>query len=242
MKATTVHVATADRYTLESALLIYSSKHHDIHVTRHDIVHGSQGPEIGAGKALGRRALESIVAAITKKTARHGVRGWLDPRVLYFSPQMLAWWRPAAPATVFFHRAPGKKGKRKEGTTPQPSLVFAVTGSRWYVWAVAGSDRPTPETPLMQAPYFNVYDNGRICNGNVELPKALTPQTIAGYEAAFFDSRFTHPNAARMTTGDTSELWKQLLAGQHAGFPDGELLATDAVLGPTLEALSGEDA
>lgn len=241
MKATTVYAPAAECYTLKSALLVYHSTHGDVHVSSHGIQRApGSGPQIGAGKPLGQKEIDRILAALASKARRAGVRGWVDANLLYFSPHLLAWWRPAAPACVFFDKPPGKKSKLSAGSTPQPALVFAVREGRWYVWAVTGNDRPTPGTLLHQAPYYNVDDDGRICTGNAELPATLAPATIPGFERAFFDSRFTHMNAPRICQIDGAILWAGLLSGRYTAFPESVLLATDATLGATLDRLSGD--
>ena len=45
---------------------------------------------------------------------------------------------------------------------PHPPLLFKACGSHLWVRALAKDERPTAETKLCMAPYWNCYDNGRV--------------------------------------------------------------------------------
>src|ERR1035437_2468687 len=99
---------------------------------------------------------------------------------------------------------------------PHPGLVFAACSKVWSVWAVKGDHRPRPDSMLYQAPYFNVWDGGRICQGNVEVPDGTTAEKIDAWNAAFFNSFFTHPNIHKNLAkyrGGAYKFWKDMLAG-----------------------------
>lgn len=228
-----VFARTAQPYELEAALLIYRNKNGDGYVSSHPIVQGPSALELGAGHPLERSELRKLL----KGTGRDlGVKGWVDSRVVFMSGSLIAWWRPAAPAPMFF-QANAIGSKARSGTCPQPSLVFAVADSGWYVWALKGNERPTPQTPLMRSPYLNVWNEGRICEGNVKRPRVLTPETIAAFERTFFESRFTHANQPDLCkyAGGAKALWQDLLLGKHPAFPDECLLPQNQTLAGALE-------
>jgi PRTRC genetic system protein B len=106
------------------------------------------------------------------------------------------------------------------------------------VWAVKGSRRPTPQTPLFQAPYFNVDAQGRICQGNVPVPEGTAVEKIEAWNDAFFRSFFTHPNVAGKLVryrGGSYAFWRDLLDQRFARFPGRVLVDVKT----TLRALLG---
>lgn len=165
---------------------------------------------------------------------------FFDSNILALSANAVVWWRKPAPARVWFNTRGDCVLKGRTGVTPQPGLVFAATESSWFVWAVKGSERPGKDTALFRAPYMNVWESGKICTGQAELPRGIGTQVCAGYEEAFWSSRFTHPNiheSNRLVTwpGGITKLWDELLKGDHAEFPQDSLVpfktTIDLILG-----------
>lgn len=226
---TVVHTAGSMTLSLAHALLVYENDE-SAFVTIHDATLKNGRAEIGPGMAASRAALAGLARKIANATA---IGGFLPGTLLYMTPRVISWWRPAAPARLFFKQAanlePGGRKKSpigdKSGVIPQPHLVFAVTASYWFVWSVAAANqgfRPEPTTPLSRAPHFNVWREGQICTGNVKLPEILTPEVLGDYERAFFSSNFTHPNHPEgLTTHPKGPyaMWSELLAGKHKTFP-----------------------
>lgn len=226
-----VHTEGASAYRLLSAILIYANRDHaraNMYATLHQIEHRAKGgPVLGAGIPATKEGCAEFASAMAEQSA---FAGFLSPELLYVAPRIVAWWRPPTKARVWFATEDIKDPKKHMGTrsaiTPHPGLVFVLADDRWYVYAVKKSDRPGPETPLWRAPYFNVWQSGHICEGNLERPKRVTPATIASFERAFFDSRFTHPNDSGQTRhkGGIYQLWRELLDGKHREFPGASLV------------------
>lgn len=245
---THVHAAAVQETRLRRALLVYEN-HETAFVTVHDAgVTGKGPPRIGPGVPATRAALATLAQKLAASTS---IAGFVPPELVYMSPKVIAWWRPAAPARIFFKppddRALAKREKvrisTRNGTTPQPDLIFAVTGNAWFVWAVDAVDaalRPGADTPLHRAPYFNVWKTGQICTGNVKLPDAMHPDVLKSYETAFFGSNFTWPNDAQGLTryaGGPFGLWRDLLDGKHAAFPVKSLPPLKRTLAETIKEL-----
>lgn len=139
--------------------------------------------------------------------------GHVPANLLYTSPNLLAWWVPAAIRNTWF-KCQDEFGTAS-GPAAHPALVFVATPTDWYVFALRQSERPTPRTPLCHSPHFNVWAGGKICTGNVALPGALSAEALAQYETAFFRSHFTHPNhqTAVKYPGGMKALWRHQLTG-----------------------------
>lgn len=85
-----------------------------------------------------------------------------------------------------------------------PKLLFYFKNSHLWVYAISDDTTFIDEnTPLFKAPFYNVYENGSICMGNVNLQKAkkfLSFNKIQVYlENVFFQSFFTHSNDKAIT-------------------------------------------
>ncbi len=225
MKPTCVERPPSSNYKLASAALVYSNGG-DSFITLHDVTTRDGKASIGAGVPATRSRLRRLVETLAPQTA---MKGWVDARLLYIAADILVWWRPAGVATMHFARH--GKYRARSGQAMQPPLVFAVSDRGWAVWAVSTTERPTPNTPLAHAPYFNVYEEGGICTGDVKLPRDIGPDTIRQFEDAFFDSRFTHPNHDDITKSAPFEVWASQLDQHPRPFPADELVAIKHTLG-----------
>ncbi len=227
-----VRTGGASVYELTRAILLYESpsvigRESDCYATVHQIErHRRGGARLCPGVPATTEACTSFVRSITDKAS---FSGWIAPEILYIGPRTVAWWRAPEPATVFFETQDEDAKKRlgtRSGRTPQPTLVHILDEGQWYVFAVKGAGRPNANSKLYRAPYFNVWRDGRICEGNVERPKRVTPETLTRFERAFFDSRFTHPNDARGLSryaGGPYKLWRDLLDKKLRRFPEESL-------------------
>ena len=103
---------------------------------------------------------------------------------------------------------------------PHPPLLFKACGSHLWIRALAKDERPTAETKLCMAPYWNCYDNGVCCTGSMKIPQEKSVAAIDLWEESFFQSEFTHASGVRKHVhfrGGFLAMW-QSLAGQKA-FP-----------------------
>lgn len=244
------------RYKLDSAILIYAAVPHrealfnderagdNMYATLHQIERRRVGgPHLAAGVPATAEACGEFAKAISLRAA---FSGFMSPQLLYVGPQVVAWWRAPAPARVWFDssvEAAGdqtavKIGKRS-GITPHPGVVFLLAQGTWYVYAVKGAERPGPESALFMAPYFNVWTNGQICEGNVKRPGRVNAETMQDFERAFFDSRFTHPNVKKLVNhpGGAGAFWTALLDGRWKTFPERCLLPKKRTIEQRLKQL-----
>lgn len=250
-----VHIATpgTQRLSLRAAILIYGSDYlmGSAFATVHGIERGthptSGAPTIAAGVPATREACANLLRGLGSQA---GFNGFLTPELLYIGANVTAWWRPPAPARVFFEcvndKAPAKHLGKVSAITPQPGLVFTLAGDAWHVFAVKGADRPTPATRLYRAPYFNVDEHGYICEGNLSRPASVSAESLARFERAFFDSRFTHTNVRSskdITThkGGIYALWRDLLRGQWKSFPEATLVSAGKTLAQRIRQLDKQE-
>lgn len=198
---------------LSGALLMYRSGSGDVYATTNPIEIDASNPQrrvIGAGVPMTSASLAEFARAVDVVTA---YAGFVPEQLLYTSPNMIAWWTPAAIRNTWF-KTEDKEMGTTHGPVAHPALVFIAVPDEWYVFALRDSARPSRTTKLCHAPHFNVWDGGHICTGNVDLPPAINSDAIALYEDAFFRSHFTHPNREKAVQykGGMKALWRDQLA------------------------------
>jgi len=238
-----IHAPSAGTVHLRRAVLIYDGQQGSALATVHDVEDVDGEPVIGAGQAMTPRAAISLARALLKRAAH---AGFLPETVLFVSGDVIVWWVPPARRHIAFRvdeqHAEAFGGLERGEAVPHPGLVFAASGRDWRVWAVAGTKRPTPTTPLFQAPYFNVDGQGQICQGNAPVPEGTTVEKIDAWTDAFLRSYFTHPNVpAKLVRyrGGAYVFWRDMLDGRFKRFPERALVALDATLGRLLGLQEG---
>jgi PRTRC genetic system protein B len=233
-----VRLSGTEDFMLQKAILVYAGEGRKAAcATVHDVAVAENGR---AMLLAGVAATVQSVAEIAKLLTRQAKTGcYLPANILMVGIDSLIWWIPPARRRVFFKSE--KLGGERSAEVPNPGIVFRVSGdSEWSVFAVKGHDRPTPETPLFLAPYFNVWSNGKICTGNVTVPPCSTAETIAAWERAFFDSSFTHPNVHAPEKlvehrGGAYGFWEKMLEGNYKRFPERVLVETGKRLSDLLD-------
>lgn len=173
--------------------------------------------QIAAGQPATREGVVDLFEKLAKQMTLNV--DFLSEGVLSISADHMVWWMPPCARNVFFNT---KELGKRAAKVPHPGLVFAVVKGNWFVFALESAKRPQLDTPLYHAPYFNVYDDGGICAGSAAKPKGIAAGAIPQWEAAFFDSEFTHINGsikkARHPRGEYA-MWKELLDGKYPTFP-----------------------
>ena len=224
---------------LVSAILLYKSAEGHVYATTHGIQVDANNPArkvIGPGAAMTKRGMREFARLIDSATA---FAGFIPENMLYNSPEMIAWWVPAAIRQTWFTGTDRGLGD-VHGPAAHPALVFVARDRDWHVFALQESTRPSPETILCHSPHLNVYDGGGICTGNVDLPPAISVEAVAAYEDAFFRSRFTHPNNANAVTyrGGMLKLWRDQLAKPSIEKMTAALKPTKETLGAAIKRLA----
>jgi PRTRC genetic system protein B len=179
---------------LVQAILLYGSNERIRLATVHLPEKDPQGgpPILGEGQLLTRQFLESLCHGLGSELPV----AYLPDHVLIYSTSLVAWWERARIGPMFFSEQ--SDGKMLNGRPfPRPPLVFAVVRHQLHVWALATNSRPTPQTTLHMAPYWNTSENGAVCHGDMPVPRSVDLENLMQWSEAYFHSRFTHSNLGR---------------------------------------------
>jgi PRTRC genetic system protein B len=122
-----------------------------------------------------------------------------------------------------------------------PPLVFKIVNRDLFVRALAQSTRPTANTKLYVAPYYNVSADSSVCIGSMPVPEATTLDGIDEWVRAFFQSAFSHPAGAVKLTRQKGgyPALVRALAGRTDPFPADTLVDAKQTLGEFLCAHEG---
>ena len=139
--------------------------------------------------------------------------GILPTNILYTDPSgsgLVIWFTKATRRHLFFVEGLGIPN----GIVHVPALLWVASKEKLFIYALKSSGRPTANTPLYHAPFFNVYSNGNVCLGTVDasIKKfASLEEFTASWEGYFFNSYFSHlMQNHNPVQGNCVSLWKKL--------------------------------
>ena len=212
-----VRIGANRRFILRNALLVYGDGS-GAFATLHEVRGEKEGtPYLGPGQSLTTAFLRLLAHGLGVRMAPE----ILPDNVLARTPDLIVWWTRALHQCMFFGGGSDEATKLNGSTYPHPALVFKIWGRDLYVRALAADARPSAETRLMTAPYWNTDSRACVCQGSMRVPEEVSAESVAGWEAAFFASEFTHPSGAvRLTShsGGFAGLWSSL-ADSKGPFP-----------------------
>ena len=204
----------AEALQLKAALLLYGGGKGISFASVHEPMTDRAGaPYLDAGRPVTVEFLRTLARGLGM-----GMRAEVLPsEVLARTPELTAWWVPAAIRPMFF--AETCDGKTLNGKLyPHPALVFAVErGRHLAVRALLGNERPGRNTVIAIAPYWNTSPDGTVCIGSMPAPESAAIDSLHAWVDGFFRSEFTHPNAAKLTTHPEGHLglWRDLAGKDH---------------------------
>ena len=96
-----------------------------------------------------------------------------------------------------------------------PAMLWFANKRSLKIFALSSNRRPTEKTHLFYAPFFNVYVDGNVCMGtvdvNIQNSNSLEEFTTK-WEDYFFNSYFSHlMNEHNPINGNCVNLWKSLI-------------------------------
>ncbi len=222
-------------YYPKSALLFYQTKEKsaDTYVEYFDM--DKNGNPINAHPLTER---EAIVLAKALNTGKEKNKAFLQPngilstQVLQVNPVengTVLWYTKARQANLFFSDAL----EIPNGTACLPALLWYASQQNLMVFSLPTDRRPTEKTALYHAPFFNMYENGQVCMGTVDVRiknSASVEEFMEAWENYFFNSYFSHLlNEHNPIQGNCVTLWKDLVRTGNP-FPKDVLKKTNKTL------------
>lgn len=210
-----------------------TAKETDIYVESYDI--GKHGKPINAHPlSLKEMSALSEILQTTKELKNNCLqcKGLLPNNVLYANQRTngyAVWYTPPQETDLFFI----EQLKIPAGKFHIPAMLWKANVNRLTVYALKGKVKPNADSHLYVAPYLNIYTNGEVCMGTVQIDvvKATCLEDfMAKWQSYFFNSRFSHSISGNNSTKtNTTELWRSL-ANTNSIFPQNELLKTNLTI------------
>ena len=216
------------------ALIFYECSG-DVYVEHRSIVNGIYG----AGQPLDAQQLARLVRCAEKYAKEQSpisrIGGAIPRNLLYASTDTdtmkLVWWRCPEERKMFFSDELGIPN----GVMRVPGMVYSINGTGILsVWCFKGR---TPRGVLYRAPFFNAYQDGRVCLGNskTDMPKTNTfDDWMAYWEKMFWQSEFASLIANNPVEGNLATITKQCIA-DGIPFPVDVMKKSNVKLGDLLK-------
>lgn len=210
-------------YHPKSALVFYQTKgmNPDTYVESFDM--DKNGNPINAHPLTIREANQLAKALKTAKEEKElcvKSEGIISNSILHIDAiqNKVIWFTKAIQRELYFSESLGIR----KGMANIPTMLWIANKNNLSVFALNSNCRPNENTKLYHAPFFNVYKNGNVCMGTVDVQMkkiaSLEEFTIA-WESYFFNSYFSHlMQNYNPIKGNCVTLWESLVNTNKA-FP-----------------------
>ncbi|SMP20361.1 PRTRC system protein B [Chryseobacterium profundimaris] len=148
-------------------------------------------------------------------------KGILPTHILHINPSekgTVLWYTKAQQRQLYFVNSLGIPN----GIAQVPPMLWLASKNSLAVFALATDRRPTEKTLLYYAPFFNIYEDGKVCMGTVTIDiknSVSVEEFIHAWECYFFNSYFSHLLGRHSPVkGNCVRVWKDLI-GTHKPFP-----------------------
>jgi PRTRC genetic system protein B len=212
-----VDIGGSEVLALKGALLVYQGRGRGF-VTWHEARRNDEedsAPYLGEAQQFTTEFLRELAQGLGARIPTEV----FPESVVARTAETIVWWTPSTVRPMFFAAHDVEAYELNAKRLPQPPLVWKVSGSNLWVRALPENHRPTAETQLMIAPYWNVDgETGWTCQGSMRSPDEFGVNSIPLWEQAFFQSEFTHHTGAKRLTshpGGFLGLWTELANGRR---------------------------
>ena len=212
-------------YHPKSALVFYETRGRDTDVYIEHFDMDNNGTPINAHPLTVKEAnalAKSLQTDKDKNCAFLKSKGILPTNILHIDPSKkgtVIWFTKAQQRQIYFVNSLGVPN----GKAQVPTMLWLASKNSLSVFALPSDRRPTDKTPLYYAPFFNIYEDGKVCMGtvNVDIKDSATVEDfIQAWENYFFNSYFSHLLGRNSPiNGNCLTIWKELI-GTAKPFPN----------------------
>ncbi|MES2373396.1 MAG: PRTRC system protein B [Bacteroidota bacterium] len=146
------------------------------------------------------------------------------------------WYTPAQKKQLYF--IPDLK--IADGVYPVPPLLWMASRDKLKIFALKNNERPSTETLLYNAPFFNIHTGGLVCMGTVEIDIGANcdlEEFMDEWHNYFFKSKFSHLLGERSPVKSNIIQLFSKLSGSKKQFPQVELLKSGKKLKQLLHGI-----
>ncbi|MFH6997402.1 PRTRC system protein B [Flavobacterium sp. FlaQc-57] len=158
--------------------------------------------------------------------------GLLPKNVLHLNPDhdgSAIWYTPAQKVSLFFVESLAIPNAEAF----VPPLLWKASKNTLYIYAMVADKIINEQTALYHAPFFNLYNDGRVCMGTVKVDikaDCHLQDFMQSWEQYFFKSYFSHLiGNTSPVKGNIIQLWQKLV-GSGKPFPIKSLIKNGLTL------------
>ena len=169
---------------------------------------------------LTEKEAKTLVKALSIKNQKEKTKDFLKPKgilptnILQINPSengSVLWFTKSMKKQLYFT----ENLEISNGRAEVPAMLWFANKRSLKIFALANSRRPTEKTELFYAPFFNVYEDGNVCMGTVDVNfqnSTSLEEFTEKWENYFFNSYFSHlMNEHNPVKGNCVNLWKSLI-------------------------------
>lgn len=224
-----------ETYLPVKALVIHQSQQEaaNVYVEAYDI--GSSGKPVNAHPLSVKETIalaESLNASSELKNDYLKCKGLLPDKVLYIHPAthgFAMWYTLEQEVDVLFK----EHLQIPCGKAFVPPLIWKADKNNLQLYAIKTQGKPSIKTPLFRAPFFNLYEDERVCMGTVEMGMDkidCLEDFMAAWERCYWGSYFSHLiGEISPVEGNIVQLWQQQVNTEKK-FPQDVLKAKDITI------------
>ena len=224
-----------ETYLPVKALVIHQSQENaeHVYVEAYDI--GSNGKPVNAHPLSVKETTalaDSLNASSGLKNDYLKSKGLLPDKVLYIQPSthgFAIWHTPGQEVGLLFKESL----QIPCGNAFVPPLLWKADKNSLYLYSVKAQGKPSIKTSLFRAPFFNLYEDGRVCMGTVDMGMdkiTCLEDFMAAWERCYWGSYFSHLiGEISPVEGNIVQLWQQQVNTQRK-FPQDVLKAKDKTI------------
>ena len=169
---------------------------------------------------LTEREAKEFIKALTINAQKEKSQDFLKPKgilptnILQINPSengAVLWFTKSMKRQLYFT----ENLEISNGIAEVPAMLWLANKRSLKIFALANNRRPTEKSELFYAPFFNVYENGNVCMGTVDVHiqnSTSLEEFTTKWEDYFFNSNFSHlMNEHNPINGNCVSLWKSLI-------------------------------
>ena len=216
-----LEIPGTEKLILKKMLSVYTGK--EILVMSHDVALDEENkPLLLAGKIISDNEIDEFLTYLKPNESKWTLT---DENIVAQSRNGTIWWSPAKKRPLHFKTESEELNKYSGKIFAQPALVFRLTGSNLNVWALKKNTKPTLDTPLYLAPFYNISPVGSVCMSPIRSGSAYQD-----FEKSFWNSFFTHANTGGKRLVKGTESYPDFLKSCTRQFPVEKLIPAELKL------------
>lgn len=206
-----IDIEGCNQYEPKAALIVFSKDGYqsDCFIELREI---RRDGSMAAAKPVSKQFIQNILSGFSQEY-RSIPHGQVPSNLLYCDTrrghEVYVWYNPPCKRNRFF----SESLHIEDGVYNVPGTLYVVQGDEISVYCFAGK-KPAPDKPLLGVPYFNVYENGRVCMGSAhpkipDTDKLSYEDILLAWENAFWNSMDVHTNGSPSTKANLIETIKK---------------------------------